>query len=314
MSIKDGGHVDDRDEFAWADSYPDDPRHLGEIFCLTFVKDVGIDEALRLMGGFTDTTAVRTSSPIDAADSYSDSGLELAMVARLGDWTLVFEPYGFWGSSLTPILSRGTEAVSLLRHDYASPHLDHAVDGELVTGLDPVFPDMRHGTEPDRLNPLLREVGFDLEDCENGQDSPFSRSLRMIRLLTGVAPSYELLTGPLTSAHFDPWFSAAPKSLPYRVSGPADAFAEVRRLTELHGLTDTPGLAEALAAAERGQQVAVTPDSALGQHVRAWLIEGNKNRSTSYGWLSPSEEARRERAADLLQLTRVLGYALQNPR
>ncbi|RKT87524.1 hypothetical protein SAMN05421805_11310 [Saccharopolyspora antimicrobica] len=314
MPIGDGDHVADLDEFSWADDYPGQERHLSEIFCLTFVKDVGIDEVLRLMGGFADTTAIRAAAEDDAMSHHSEGMLELAMAARLDSWTVVFEPYGFWGSSLTPILSRGTEAASLLRHDYANPHLDYAVDGELVTGLDPTFPDMRYGTEPTRLDPLLREAGFDLSESENGQDRAFSRSLRVIQLITGVSPTYEQLTGPLISAHFDPWFSAAPKQLPHGVDGPAEALAKTRRLTEVLGLTGTPGLSEALAAAESGQQVVVTPDSDLGQHVRAWLVECNLGRSASSSWPTRSEEARRERVANLRQLVQALGYSLQNPR
>ncbi|MER7081644.1 hypothetical protein SAMN02982929_00592 [Saccharopolyspora kobensis] len=314
MPIGDGYHVAELDEFSWADSHPGQDRHLSEIFCLTFVKDVGIDEVLRLMGGFADTTAVRAAAADDALGHCSEGTPELAMAARLGSWTVVLEPCGFWGSSLTPILSRGTEAVSLLRHDYASPHLDYAVDGELVTGLDPTFPDVRYGTEPARLDPLLREAGFDLAESENGQDRAFSLSLRAIRLITGVSPTYEQLTGPLTSAHFDPWFSAAPKHLPRGVDGPVEALAETKRLTELLGLTSTPGLPEALAAVESGQRVDVTPDSDLGQHVRAWLIECDQGRSTSSSWLTRSEEARRQRATDLRKLAQALGYCLQNPR
>lgn len=315
MPIGDGERVADVDEFSWADSYPGQGRHLSEIFCLTFVKDVGIDEVLRLMGGFADTTAIRSAAAGDALLHYSDGLPEIAMAARLGSWTVVLEPYGFWGSSLTPTLSRGTEAVSLLRHDYATPRLCYAVDGELVTGLDPTFPDVRYGTEPDRLDPLLREAGFDLAESEDGQDDAFSRSLLVIRLITGVSPTYELLTGPLTSAHFDPWFNAGPDNRPpHGVNGPAEALAEARRLTERLGLTDTSGLSEALAAVESGQRVVVTPDSDLGQHVRAWLVECNRERSTSSIWPTPNDEARRERATELRQLVHTLGYVLQNPR
>lgn len=63
---------------------------------------------------------------------------------------------------------------------------------------------------------------------------------------------------------------------PTGVDGPVDAVTEVRRLTSLHHLTDTPGLADALTAAERGEHVTVDPDSPLGRHVRTWLTESRR--------------------------------------
>jgi hypothetical protein len=45
--------------------------------------------------------------------------LAWASALSLGTWTVVFEPDGFNGSHLTAEVSRGTEAVSVLRHDDA---------------------------------------------------------------------------------------------------------------------------------------------------------------------------------------------------
>jgi hypothetical protein len=306
--------VTDIHDLRWADSYPGQEPELGEIFCLTFIRGVDEREALRRMGGLLDTVATRT--PAEAVQPNDTGyGAEVALALSLGTWTVVFEPYGFHGNNLTPVLSRGTEAVSVLRHDYASPGFAYAVDGELITYFDPTFPAYRDGADPDRLLTRMNNVGFiTTEDGEGDNfDKDTARSLLLIEQLTGVIPTYEALTGPLTSAEFEPWFTDAPKQPAGRPGhdGPVDAIAEVRRLTELLGLTDTPGLAEALAAAERGEKVTVTPESPLGQQVCGWLAESRRAGRSPGGRMSDTE---RRRMFDFGWLARALGAALQQVR
>jgi hypothetical protein len=215
-------------------------------------------------------------------------------------------------------VSLGTEAVSVLRHDYASPSFEYAVDGTLVVGFDPTFPAYRHGSEPNRLVPLMGELGFATEENDDDGDlsnfdNTISRSLLLAERLTGVLPTFDVLTGPLTSAHVEPWFSEARKRPATRPGheGPVDAVAEVQRLADLHGLADTPGLADALNAAVK--PVRITPESPLGQHVRAWLTESRRASWSlnDHGGRSRMTEDRRRRAHDLGWLAAALGAALQ---
>jgi hypothetical protein len=306
------------DDLAWADASPGDGTTLGEIFCLTFIRGVDGAEALRRMGGLPDTTATRGRSDVEDLHNFDDGYPEVALALELGAWTVVFEPNGFNGSHLATAVSRGTEAVSVLRHDYASPAFVYAVNSELITQFDPTFPTHRYGADPDRLLSGMHEFGFATTDDEENEDdfgSDIGRSLRLVEQLTGVLPTFEALTGPLTSAHIEPWFSEARKPPAGRPGhdGPVDAITEVRRLTNLHGLTGTPGLADALTAAEHGKPVTVTPDSPLGRHVRAWLTESRRA-----GWSLNDHsgrhrmtEAERNRAYGLGWLARALGAALQ---
>jgi hypothetical protein len=306
------------DDLAWADAFPGQGPTLGEIFCLTFIRGVDGPEALRRMGGLPDTTATRTWSDIGDLHNFDDGYPEVASVLPLGTWTVVFEPNGFNGSHLTPIVSRGTEAVSVLRHDYASPTFAYAVDGELITHFDPTFPAYRHGADPDRLLSRMHDVGFTTTEDDEDDDNfngDTGRSLRLIEQLTGVLPTFEALASPLTSAHIEPWFTKAPKQPAGRPGhdGPVDAVTEVRRLTNLHRVTDTPGLADALAAVERGEPVTVTPDSPLGQHVRIWLTESRRASWSlnDHGGQHRMTEPERRRAFGLGWLARALGAALQ---
>jgi Family of unknown function (DUF6461) len=316
--------VTDVVDLVWADASLGDEEVIDEIFCLTFVRDLDETEVLRRMGGLPDTVAVRTIEEIGTLVDYDNGYPDVAMVLRLAEWTVVFEPSGFHGSSLFTAASRGTEAVCVLRHDYAESMFGYAVDGELITAFDPLSPAYRDGADPDRLLERMLEVGFTIpeDDDDYYDDEPefgglIGRCLLLARQLTGVLPTVEMLTGPLTSAYLEPWFGDGPKDAAGRPGhdGPIDAVAEVRRLTTLHGLTETPGLAEALASAQSGTPVRVAPDSPLGRHVREWLTASTRasNSLNDHSARHRMTDADRRRAFDLGWLARALGAALQPP-
>lgn len=306
--------MDDGDDPVWADAYAGQAPPLSEIFSVTLVRQVGEAEALRRIGGLPDTVATRTPTEIEDLHNFDDGYPTVASVLPLGAWTVVFEPRGWESAGLVSVLSDGTEAVSVLRHDYASPEFSYAVDGQLITQFDPTFPADRRGADPDRLLPEMREVGFAVDD-DDQFDGAIARSLRLAKQLTGVLPTFEALAGPLTSAYIEPWFSAARKRAATRPGhdGPVDAVAEVRRISSQLGLADTPALSDALTAAEHATLVRVSPDSPLGRHVRAWLADARRAQWS----LSSSverhrmDDAERRRGFDLGWLVQALGAALQ---
>ncbi|MGK5553651.1 DUF6461 domain-containing protein [Actinomadura kijaniata] len=274
-----------RDDVEWVD----DDEALGEIFCLTFVKRVDEAEALSRLGALPDTLRRRTVQEAHRAHgSYEAGYAELAFALNLGDWTVLIEPDGFQGSliELLTALSRGTEAVSVQRHDYADHGFGYAVDGTLVTGFEPTWPDRRWGSEPDRLLEQMRAAGLNPDAEDDYVSGAYVEALLLAGLITGAVPRPDALAGALPSAEIEPWFSAASPPLSH---GPADpemvaalraapphllravAARETMRLATVLGLDGTPGLAEAVAAAGRGEPVTVSPGSELGVHVRSWL-------------------------------------------
>ncbi|HEX6343844.1 DUF6461 domain-containing protein [Umezawaea sp.] len=253
-----------RHDLSWADAHPGSHPFLGEIFSLAFVRGVEPLDALTRVGALPDTLARRTPEEVSRLHEYDHGYPEVVSALALGEWTVLCQPTGFELTHLVDALSRGTEAVALLRHDYASPGFTHAVDGAVVTGFDPKHPGRRYGTDPDRLLPLMREAGFEPDSTAGQYDHSTSRALRLAGLVTGVVPTFDQLTAPLPSAHIDPWFT---RTRP-RTTADAHDLAE-RIVAELH-LGSTPGLAPALAAARRGDPVVVSPDSELGGHVREW--------------------------------------------
>ena len=108
------------DDLAWADASPGAGPTLDEIYCLTFIKAVDESEGVAQDGRLPDTIATRALADIGKLHNFDNGYPTVASALPLGAWTVVFEPNGFEGSHLLAALSNGTEAISLLRHDYAT--------------------------------------------------------------------------------------------------------------------------------------------------------------------------------------------------
>ncbi|MFI0352854.1 DUF6461 domain-containing protein [Actinomadura sp. 9N407] len=307
-----------RDDVEWVD----DDETLGEVFCLTFIKDVDETEALSRLGALPDTLRPRTLEEAREANGSYEAGYpEFAFALNLGTWTVLIEPDGCLGSLTGPLtaLSRGTEAVSVQRHEYDEHAFRYAVDGTLVTGFEPTWPHHRWGSEPDRLLGKMRVAGLDPDTKDDAEDdyvsSPYVPALLLAGLITGAVPHPDVLAAEPLSAEIEPWFSTAPPSL--SLSDPAMIAAleaapphllrtvaarEIMRLATLLDLDGTPGLAETVAAAERGEPVTVSPDSELGTHVRSWLT---RSRQASR---SLNDFARPKMSDDERIATNMLGW------
>lgn len=286
-------------DHSWADAYHADDQFLGEIFALAFVRDVEPLDAMRRVGGLTDTLAERTPDQITELHDFDHGYPEVVSALALGEWTVLLQPNGFWVSHLSDALSRGTEALTVLRHDYASPRFTYAVDGEVVTTFHLNYPDMRGGADSDRLLASMREAGFDPDDDEGQYGEAHSRALRLVERITGVAPTFDQLVAPLPSMHFDRWFSRS------RPSGSPSEHTAEEIIAELD-LARTPGLTAALAATRCGEHVVVTPESELGQHVREWSTLQRRaswslNDHGGRARMSDQERARGHRFGWLLQ-------------
>ncbi|MCA2228776.1 DUF6461 domain-containing protein [Nonomuraea aurantiaca] len=72
-----------------------------------------------------------------------------------------------------------------LRCYAAQHHLTYAVNGELVTDINPAFPIDRHGADPNRLNRHLRELGIDPAAADH-IDNPIPVALAIASRITGV--------------------------------------------------------------------------------------------------------------------------------
>jgi len=271
--------------------WPQISDRLGEIFCLTFIRNSDDADALRRMGALSDTVGQRTLGDLTKEAQEFDHGYPtVAAAARLDGWTVMIEPGGFEGSdtALLSAVSEGSEAMSVLHHAYASNRFGYAAAGRLVTGFDPSWPGRRWGTHPDRLLSVMDEVGMTPDDPDAGYVEGTLPALELAGRITGVGVPLRVLDEPLLSAWIEPWFSDAvppPVSngdpLMHAVTAapaqvrPAVIVAELRRLATLLRVADAPGLADTLAAAESGG-APVPAEGELGQQVRAWLADSRR--------------------------------------
>jgi hypothetical protein len=299
------------DDLAHAQALCDE---LGELFCLTYLKGAGAGEALRRLGGCPDTIRERTRDEVTAQRESADAGFPAVAVAlELGAWTVVIEPGGSLGAGhpLLETASRGTAAVSVLRHDRAAAHFGYAVDGTTVTGFDPGYPaeETIWGADPTMLRHLMDALGLrpPADESQQTWQGAEARAIVLAQRITGVRVPGKPLDGALLSAELEPWFVLpattvdllrASRRIPYtgelvaaaQAADPAVqravAVAEVRRQAATLGIGDSPGLTQSL---ESGAPVAV--DSPLGRQVRDWLAAdrraardaGSPSRS-GFGW------------------------------
>jgi hypothetical protein len=152
---------------------------LGDLFCLTYVKGVSSADALSLL-----------SAPPEAV------GLSL------GTWSVVVEPGADRGSDhdLLEEVSRGTEAVVVLRDDARSPHFGYAVDGTTVTAFDPGYPaaETMWGSDTELLRPLMRALGIREPDDE--MDEPWTDAEAKAIVLAQRITGQRLPDDPLPAA------------------------------------------------------------------------------------------------------------------
>ena len=271
----------------------DDLRHarslcdqLGGTFCLTYLKGVDGAGALRRLGGYPDTIRERPAAELTGRPAG-------AVALELGAWSVVIEPGGALGAdhALLEVASRGTAAVSVLRHEAAAAHFGYAVDGTTITGFDPAYPaeETIWGEDPGLLRHLMDALGLrpPADESDSAWQDAEARAIVLAQRITGVRLPDRPLAVARLSAELEPWFVVpaggadllrAGRRSPYaaeliaaaEAAGPevqrAVAVAEVRRQATILGLAGSPGLAESLAS---GGPVAM--DSPLGRQVRGWL-------------------------------------------
>jgi hypothetical protein len=135
-------------------------------------------------------------------------------VFQAGEWCVAIEPSG-WTVTLHEVvtkLSRGCEVLAVTRHDYAAEHsFVYAIDGTIVTGYRLRHPYDRYGSDPDRLNGFMRELGMGLDkpaddtegDAEwdavwdTNHDTAVPRGFALAAKVTGVPFTQDLLGRPM---------------------------------------------------------------------------------------------------------------------
>ncbi|MET9336505.1 DUF6461 domain-containing protein [Nonomuraea sp. NPDC003804] len=173
---------------------------LGEIYCVSFVRDLSPEEVLRRFGVDETTMEEVAFDELDerSAESMRDDAAGYIGAAKVGDWAVVVEPGG-WQIAVDPEtyarVSQGTEVVSVCCHNYASDTFAYIVDGTPVVWFDPMLPDARSGSDPDRFVEEMRELGLDPDHDIDGPgiDYPIERSFALASRITGLLFSPDIL-------------------------------------------------------------------------------------------------------------------------
>ncbi|MFC5835951.1 DUF6461 domain-containing protein [Nonomuraea insulae] len=197
--------------FRWLEASPgvgDREDLLGEIFCVSFFRRLELAEVLCRFGAGRPgremtfhELRVKVWESIEMNDDYVG-------VVQVGEWGVAVEPGGFQAVLAERLtgLSRGCEVVAVGRHDYAEDSFVYAVDGEVVTSFTPHLPGARWGSDPDRINELMRETGLppeklDEEAWEATWDDMYtnriSRAFLLAAKITGVVFTPSVLDEPL---------------------------------------------------------------------------------------------------------------------
>ncbi|MET8340580.1 DUF6461 domain-containing protein [Streptosporangium canum] len=180
------------EDYAW-----ERDSQLGDIYTIVFVRRLDEHEVLRRLGAADEDIRL-----IEDGDHSYPEGPQIITVRRIGDWTVAIEDCGWRGAqreALGALSRNGGEAVAVLRHDYAQHHVTYAVDGRLITDINPRFPINRQGADPDRLNRHLRELGIDPAAGDH-IDNPIPAALTLAGRITGVMISPQHLRRPILGA------------------------------------------------------------------------------------------------------------------
>ncbi|MFI7610958.1 histone-like nucleoid-structuring protein Lsr2 [Nonomuraea terrae] len=180
------------EDYAWEKS-----SSLHDIYTIVFVRRLDEHEVLRRLGAADEDIRLITDE-----DYSQPEGPEIITVRRIEDWTIAIEDCG-WRSLQQEVLGalshNGGEAVAMHRHDYAQHQVTYAVDGRLITDINPGFPRDRQGVDPDRLNRHLRELGID-PAAGDSIDNSIPAALALASRITGVMLTPQHLRRPILGA------------------------------------------------------------------------------------------------------------------
>jgi Family of unknown function (DUF6461) len=155
-----------------------------------------------LAEGLTTSDVLTRFGAVPAIEDGLFSEEPLVSVTRAGRWAVALELESSLGADRAVLcaLSGGTRAVSVHRVLDSHVHLSLAEDGVLVTSLTTVPPRTRQGADPDRLLPVLREVGLAEQRGEGDlvEGGEIGRVLDAVHRAFGVSFSARLWQGPFT--------------------------------------------------------------------------------------------------------------------
>ncbi|MBF6347672.1 hypothetical protein IU448_01425 [Nocardia flavorosea] len=203
--------------FQWLNARNGDDRWLGDIFTVSFFRGLASSEVVRRFSrgadlgqesGFDELAAQAGEFSFETGRGFGGGAVG---VLQVGEWSVAIELIG-WMATLPDVLaelSRDCEVLAITRHDYAEDSLAHAIDGTIVSGYNLTCPHIRYGSEPDRLNGFMRELGMTLDmrdrDNEHDYDDEYDRDeSHWDTAYSAAVPRAFALAAKLTQIRFIP--------------------------------------------------------------------------------------------------------------
>lgn len=189
---------------------------LGVIFSVAFFRGLDPAEVVRRFSRGADSGQESDFDGLDDRayeflnETDGGEGGGHVGVFQAGEWCVAIEPHG-WMVTLREVvteLSWGCEVLAVTRHDYAAEHsFAYAIDGTIVTGYRLRHPYERSGSDPDRLNGFMRELGMGLDKpedeaawdatWEDNHDTAVPRGFALAAKVTGVPFRPDMLGRPM---------------------------------------------------------------------------------------------------------------------
>jgi Family of unknown function (DUF6461) len=171
--------------------------------CLTFADRIDPADLLTRLTGDPARTAVPDSPWLPAIQPGRVPRLpDGAGTGRTGTWSFGIET----GSATTAepdvlaAISSGTRAVCL-RHDSSGiTRFYYAEDSTLVTELDPLFPSLRSGADPGRLDAWLNELGLTADATPATAPGSVTAPYLLASRAFGIRLDHHLAAGPALTA------------------------------------------------------------------------------------------------------------------
>jgi hypothetical protein len=171
---------------------------ISEAYCLTLVEGLGAAEALERIDAKQVGRAAGLEEFVDSSQYEFDTLTFSIGATEVGDWTMLVEKNGYLGVTEKVIepLSTGTQVVSHFCNVNALDRFCWMVDGDLRLYFEPLFPDVRSGSDPDGQIDAMLAAGFDLSDSDDENHDYILHTAATFALaerLTGVRVTAELL-------------------------------------------------------------------------------------------------------------------------
>ncbi len=185
--------------FSYVRSYDDEETPFQE-FAAVWCEDIGVEETARRLGA--DLESAEECDLVSVADGLEITEGDGVILAGLaGTWTLVIQVTGFdcvLDDALIRLSRDGGRALSLGWDINGNEEIGYAIDGDVVTRLSVTCPELRSGTDPAALDPLMEGLRFQLDEDDPVVEESVNSAFVLVGRITGREIDRAWLDAPHT--------------------------------------------------------------------------------------------------------------------